>query len=43
MQNRVGEFVSKLSGEMAYKSFKPHRLPPMPSITIIDEMIEYLA
>ena len=42
MANRAGEFISNLSGEMAYKSFRPSNLPPMPPITMDDEMIEYL-
>lgn len=32
MNNRAGEFVTNLSGEMAYKSFKPSPLPPVPPI-----------
>ena len=42
MANRAGEFISNLSGEMAYKSFRPSSLPPTPPITMDDEMIEYL-
>ena len=34
--SRAGEFVSNLSGEMAYKSFKPNPLPPYPPI-VTDE------
>lgn len=40
MPNRAGEFVSNLSNEMAYKSFRPSSLPP--SIIMDDELIEYL-
>ena len=42
MTNRSGEFVNNLTGELAYKSFKPAKLPPEPSIIMDDEMIEYL-
>lgn len=42
MSNRSGEFVNNLSGELAYKSFRPSELPPVPPINIDDEMVEYL-
>ena len=42
MNNRAGEFVTNLSGEMAYKSFKPSPLPPVPPIDTDSEMVEYL-
>ena len=42
MKNRAGELVSNLSGKMAYKSFKPNPLPPIPAIEQDDEMVEYL-
>ena len=42
MLNRAGEFVNNLSTEMSYKSFKPSCLPPVPPITMDDELIEYL-
>ena len=40
--SRTGEFVANLSGEMAYKSFKPNPLPPNPPLDINDEIIENL-
>ena len=42
MKNRAGEFVTNLSGKMAYKSFKPNPLPPIPVIEQDNEMVEYL-
>lgn len=42
MKNRAGEFAANLSGEMAYKSFKPNPLPPIPAIEQDNEMVEYL-
>lgn len=42
MNNRAGEFVTNLSGKMAYKSFKPSPLPPVPPIDTDSEMVEYL-
>ena len=36
--NRSGQFVSNLSGSLAYKSFKPCDLPPSPEI-VIDEIL----
>ena len=41
MKNRAGELVTNLSGKMAYKSFKPNPLPPIPAIRQDDEMVEY--
>ena len=42
MKNRAGELVTNLSGEMAYKSFKPNPLPPIPPVEQDNEMVEYL-
>ncbi len=42
MNNRSGEFVNNLSGELAYKSFRPSNLPPVPPIQVDDEMVDYL-
>ena len=42
MKNRAGEFAANLSGKMAYKSFKPNPLPPIPSIEQDNEMVECL-
>ena len=49
MTNRAGTFVSNLSGEMAYESFRPAPLPPNPPVgkipkecidfTVIDEVL----
>ena len=42
MKNRAGEFITNLSGEMAYKSFRPSPLPPIPAVEQDNEMVEYL-
>ncbi len=42
MENRAGCFVNNLSGEMAYKSFKPAPLPPSPPVEMDTEMIQKL-
>ena len=42
MSNRSGEYVTNLSGNMEYKSFKPAPLPPAPPIQTDDEMVELL-
>lgn len=42
MTNRAGTFVSNLSGEMAYKSFRPAPLPPNPPIEISGELLTKL-
>lgn len=42
MENRAGCFVRNLSGEMAYKSFKPSPLPPNPPIEIDTDMLQKL-
>lgn len=42
MENRAGCFVNNLSGEMAYKSFKPAPLPPNPPVEIDTAMIQKL-
>ena len=39
MKNRAGTFVNNLSGEMAYRSFRPADLPPNPPITISDALL----
>ena len=41
MTNRAGTFVSNLSGEMAYESFRPAPLPPNPPIEISGELLPY--
>ena len=40
--NRAGGYVDNLSGDAAYKSFKPNPLPPIPEIKMDDEMIRLL-
>lgn len=42
MKNRAGTFVNNLSGEMAYRSFRPADLPPNPPITISDALLAKL-
>ncbi len=42
MENRAGKYISNLSGEMSYKSFRPSPLPPNPPIQIDDEMLSLL-
>ncbi len=42
MENRAGNFISNLSGEMAYQSFRPSPLPPNPPVAEDDEMISLL-
>ena len=42
MNNRAGCFITNLSGEMAYHSFRPNPLPPEPPIEMSNEMIAKL-
>lgn len=42
MNNRAGCFITNLSGEMAYQSFRPNPLPPEPPIEMGNEMIAKL-
>ena len=42
MENRAGRFVNNLSGEMAYRSFRPAPLPPDPPVELDAEMIRKL-
>lgn len=42
MNNRAGCFVTNLSGEMAYQSFRPNSLPPEPPIEMSEELIAKL-
>ncbi len=39
MRNRAGYEKTNLSGEMAYQSFVPSALPPVPPIEMSEEMI----
>ena len=40
--NRAGAFISNLSGEMSYKSFRPAPLPPNPPISLSNELVSKL-
>ena len=42
MQNRAGSFVTNLSGDAEYRSFRPSPLPPSPSIEPDSEMTALL-
>ena len=42
MANRAGTFVSNLSGEMMYKSFRPSPMPPNPTIELSGELLTKL-
>ena len=42
MHNRAGAFVSNLTGEMAYQSFRPAPLPPNPPIALSGELVAKL-
>ena len=42
MHNRAGAFVSNLTGEMAYPSFRPAPLPPNPPIALSGELVAKL-
>lgn len=42
MNNRAGAFVSNLTGEMAYPSFRPAPLPPNPPIALSSELVAKL-
>ena len=40
--NRAGGFISNLSGEMSYQSFRPAPLPPNPPISLSNELVSKL-
>ena len=42
MQNRAGSFITNLSGEMAYQSFRPTPLPPVPDIELNRNLVAKL-
>ena len=42
MNNRVGYYKQNLSGEMAYKSFVPNPLPPVPPIELSEDIVGLL-
>ena len=39
---RSGDYVTNMSGEMAYRSFRPAPLPPEPKLLISNEIISSL-
>ena len=41
--NRSGVFVNNLSGEMAYKSFKPNPLPPSGGLQLSERMLKLVS
>ena len=42
MKNRAGSFITNLSGEMAYQSFRPASLPPVPDIELNETLVAKL-
>lgn len=40
--NRAGSYISNLSGEMSYQSFRPAPLPPNPPISLSNELVSKL-
>lgn len=42
MQNRAGTFITNLSGEMAYQSFRPAPLPLVPDIELNENLVAKL-
>ena len=40
--NRAGAYISNLSGEMSYQSFRPAPLPPNPPISLSNELVSKL-
>lgn len=42
MNTRAGHYKSNLSGEMAYKSFVPNPLPPVPPIELSEDIVSLL-
>ena len=39
MNTRAGKYINNLSGDMSYQSFKPAPLPPVPSLTLNNEIV----
>lgn len=39
MNTRAGRYINNLSGDMSYQSFKPAPLPPVPSLTLNNEIV----
>lgn len=42
MKNRAGVFITNLSGDMAYQSFSPEPLPPIPPVSLGSEGLNLL-
>lgn len=42
MRNRAGEYVTNLSGEMAYRSYLPNPLPPRPPVSLTEDIVDLL-
>lgn len=42
MKNRAGYYKTNLSGELAYQSFFPNPLPPIPSIELTEDIVSLL-
>lgn len=42
MQNRAGSWKTNLSGDLSYKSFLPHPLPPTPPVQMDEKMVSLL-
>lgn len=39
MNNRAGKYINNLSDDMSYQSFKPAPLPPVPPLTLNNEIV----
>ena len=39
MNNRAEKYINNLSDDMSYQSFKPAQLPPVPSLTLNNEIV----
>ena len=40
--NRAGEYITNMSGDAAYKSFRPSALPPMPPLDLKSDITRLL-
>lgn len=43
MKNRAGDMISVLSGDTAYKAYRPNPLPPLPALEMDNELISLLS
>lgn len=43
MKNRAGDMISVLSGDTAYKAYRPNPLPPFPALEMDNELISLLS